>query len=427
MSEIHVLHVDDDREFVELAALLLERESASLSVTTETNVAAGLERIESSPVDCVVSDYDMPRLDGLEFLRAVREREPDLPFVLFTGKGSEEIASAAISAGVNDYLQKVSGTDQFAVLANRIENLVSQARAEATLERKIRQQEVIATLAQRALEGVRVEALFEEAVEAVTEQLGTDYATVLRHRPESGDLLLVAAVGWDESLVGEATVPDDDGSQAGYTLENGPVVVADLEAEARFQGGTLTNDDGVRSGLSVAVGRNEEPWGVFGIHGNEPRSFTDDEVTYVRTVAHLLGTAIERAETERRLRESEEEFRQIAELSPDTIFRSDLEGVFKYVSPAAEDLLGYDPEEMVGRHFVEYLVQRDLERASEQYLRALGGEDVLGLRVTLIDSEGEEVRSEINVTPVMEDGEVVAVQGFVRDVAARERDANDRG
>ncbi|MDX1748067.1 MAG: response regulator, partial [Halobacteriales archaeon] len=181
MAEIRVLHVDDDREFVELAALMLERESESLSVITETSADAGLDHIESSPVDCVVSDYDMPRVDGLEFLRDVREREPDLPFVLFTGKGSEEIASAAISAGVSDYLQKVAGTDQFAVLANRIENLVSQARAEATLERKIHQQEAIANLAQRALEGVPISELFDRAAETVAEQLGTDYAKILQH------------------------------------------------------------------------------------------------------------------------------------------------------------------------------------------------------------------------------------------------------
>ena len=422
MREIRVLHVDDDREFVELAALLLERESEALSVTTELSAAAGLDHLESSSVDCVVSDYDMPGADGLEFLRAVREREPALPFVLFTGKGSEEIASAAVSAGVNDYLQKVAGTDQFKVLANRIENLVKQARTEATLERKIHQQEVIGRLAQRALEGTPIDDLLDRAVAAVAEQLGTDYAKVLAHRPERGDLLLVAGVGWADGLVGEATVPDDTGSQAGYTLANGPVVVVDLADEERFEGPPLLTDADVRGGLSVTIGRDEEPWGVFGAHTVERRSFTDDEVTFVRTVANILGTAIERSDTERRLRESEEKFRQIAELSPDTIFRSDLDGFFEYVSPAAREFLGHEPEEMTGTHFAEYLGEEELERASGRFTDALGGEDVLGLEVTLVAKDGTPVRGEINVTPVEEDGEVVAVQGFVRDVTAREED-----
>jgi PAS domain S-box-containing protein len=419
MTDIHVLHVDDDREFVELAGTMLERESEALSVTVETSVAAGLDRIESGSVDCVVSDYDMPDTDGLAFLRAVRERDPDLPFVLFTGKGSEEIASAAISAGVSDYLQKVTATDQFAVLANRVENLVSQARAEATLERKIHQQEAIATLARRALEGVPMDELFALATEAVVEQLGTDYAKILEHRPERDDLLLVAGVGWDEGLVGTATVPDDADSQAGYALANGPVVVDSVEEE-RFERSALSTDADLRSGLSVPVGRDEEPWGVFGTHTVEPRSFTEDEVTFVRTVANLLGTAIERVQTERRLRESEEKFRQIAELSPDTIFRADPVGDFKYVSPAVEDLIGYDPDELVGTNFASVVSDDSLERASKRFADALGGQDVLGLEVSLVAKDGTEARSEINVTPVEEDGEVVAVQGFVRDVTTRE-------
>jgi PAS domain S-box-containing protein len=75
----------------------------------------------------------MPGTNGLELLEAVRNRYPDLPFILFTGKGSEEIASEAISAGVTDYLQKEVGTDQYTLLANRIERAVSERRTESAL------------------------------------------------------------------------------------------------------------------------------------------------------------------------------------------------------------------------------------------------------------------------------------------------------
>ena len=63
-----------------------------------------------------------------------REDHPDLPFILFTGKGSEEVASEAITAGVSDYLNKGSGTDQYVLLANRIENLASRYRTERELQ-----------------------------------------------------------------------------------------------------------------------------------------------------------------------------------------------------------------------------------------------------------------------------------------------------
>jgi PAS domain S-box-containing protein len=134
-ESIRVLHVDDDGDLVELAADALERAADSLCVRTATSVEDALTRLETDDIDCVVSDYEMPERNGLEFLRVVRDRDPDLPFILFTGKGSEEIASEAISAGVTDYLQKERGIDQYAVLANRIENAVSKHGAERMVRR----------------------------------------------------------------------------------------------------------------------------------------------------------------------------------------------------------------------------------------------------------------------------------------------------
>jgi PAS domain S-box-containing protein len=132
---IRVLHVDDDPDFVELAATFLEREDERFAVETATSVAAGLDRLAELSVDCIVSDYDMPGRNGIEFLEAVREGYPKLPFVLFTGRGSEDIASRAISVGVTEYLQKGKGTDQYTVLANRIANGVRAYRAETAVSR----------------------------------------------------------------------------------------------------------------------------------------------------------------------------------------------------------------------------------------------------------------------------------------------------
>ena len=134
MSEaIRVLHVDDDPGFLDLTRASLERE-AEFTVETVTGAERALAQLDGS-VDCVVTDYQMPGRDGIEFLRAVREDYPDLPVLLFTGEGSETVASEAISAGVTDYLQKEGGTTQFAVLANRIRNVVDRYRATREAER----------------------------------------------------------------------------------------------------------------------------------------------------------------------------------------------------------------------------------------------------------------------------------------------------
>ena len=134
-ESVHILFVDDDPDLADVAAQFLEIEEERFEVETAMNAEDAEARLEDGPVDCIVSDYDMPGRNGVEFLHDVREKTPDLPFILYTGKGSEEVASEAISAGVTDYLQKEAGTGQYAVLANRIENAVEARRSARNLER----------------------------------------------------------------------------------------------------------------------------------------------------------------------------------------------------------------------------------------------------------------------------------------------------
>ena len=138
---IRVLHVDDDPEFADLTARYLQRESERLTVDTALSADGAQTALGTGDVDCIVSDYEMPERDGIAFLESVRESNADLPFILFTGRGSEEVASAALSAGATDYLQKETGTSQYTVLANRIENAVAQYRAEQRSERENRRRE----------------------------------------------------------------------------------------------------------------------------------------------------------------------------------------------------------------------------------------------------------------------------------------------
>lgn len=127
-EEVRILHVDDEPEINELTKLYLERIDETFSVSRATSVVEALDRLEKGEFDCIISDYDMPNTNGIEFLQIVREKHADLPFILFTGKGSEEVASEAIAAGVTDYMQKGTGTDQYEVLANRVRNVVERYR-----------------------------------------------------------------------------------------------------------------------------------------------------------------------------------------------------------------------------------------------------------------------------------------------------------
>ena len=182
---VRVLHVDDEPGFSDLTAEFLERQDDRFVVETATDADEGRERLAAAEFDCVVSDYEMPGRNGIEFLTAVREIHPELPFILFTGKGSETIASDAISAGVTDYLQKGAGTDQYELLANRIGNAVSQIRAERRLDE----------------ERQRFQALFENLSQAVVEVEWEGETPVVQHvNPRFTEVF-----GYDaEEIVGES-------------------------------------------------------------------------------------------------------------------------------------------------------------------------------------------------------------------------------
>ena len=130
---IHILHVDDQQGILDLTATMLQRESTQFEIETVTSVSEGRDRLADTAFDCVISDYNMPGQTGIEFLEIIRKEYSDLPFILYTGKGSEEIASDAISAGVTDYLQKGTGVDHYTLLANRVRNAVKGYRSKQAL------------------------------------------------------------------------------------------------------------------------------------------------------------------------------------------------------------------------------------------------------------------------------------------------------
>ncbi|EMA33882.1 response regulator [Haloarcula japonica] len=400
-SRISVLHVDDEPGLAETAAGFLRHENEGFSVATVTSASEGLERLAEAAFDCVVSDYNMPEMNGIDFLRAVRATYPELPFVLFTGKGSEDIASDAISAGVSDYLQKRGGAERYTLLANRIENLVAQHRAEEGLRTRVRQQAAVADLGQYALRGCGLDALFERAVESVSEGLDTEYSKVLEYRPTSDDLLLRTGVGWQPGLVGEAAVGAGDESQAGYTLKTAePVVVEDLRTETRFSGPPLLVDHDVVSGISVIIGTPEDPWGVLGTHTTAQRRFTEDDITFVRSVANVLTDAIEREQLEQDLQQAEQRYRTLLENFPaGSVFMYDDE--LRYLIARGEQLsvLGLTPADIEGKTMDEVFPPDVVTEQTPRYRAALEGEE----QVWIQQYEGTYYR--LHALPVETDNE----------------------
>jgi len=127
--DIQVLHVDDDPAIRDLTAEFLEEVDDAITVRSESDPTNVPDRLDGEPIDCVVSDFNMPECTGLELCTAVRNEHPWLPFILFTSERGEELAEDALATGATDFVEKATGTHHYTVLANRITVAVTRHRA----------------------------------------------------------------------------------------------------------------------------------------------------------------------------------------------------------------------------------------------------------------------------------------------------------
>jgi GAF domain-containing protein/ActR/RegA family two-component response regulator len=200
-------------------------------------------------------------------------------------------------------------TTELKVVNQQLElELEARRQMEAEIRVRARQQAAIAELGQRALAGTSLSILMDEAVTLVAQTLELEYAKILELTPSGEMFLLRAGVGWQEGLVGQATVGMHANSQAGYTvLSNGPVIVEDLATETRFKPSWLLFSHEVVSGMSVIIQGRNRTVGVLGVYTTWRRTFTEDDAHFLQAMANVLAMAIERKETETQLLQSSRE------------------------------------------------------------------------------------------------------------------------
>ncbi len=132
---LKILHVDDEENQLEFTKLFLEQIDKDVEIDSVSTPEEALQKQEEENYDCIVSDYKMMSMNGIQLAQKVREKS-DVPFILYTGQGSEEVAELAFSAGVDDYLRKETEPTHYQVLAKRIKHNVEKHRAEE-LYRKV--------------------------------------------------------------------------------------------------------------------------------------------------------------------------------------------------------------------------------------------------------------------------------------------------
>ncbi len=289
---ISVLLVDDDADFVALASTLLQAESDRIETTTETRPTDALNQVDLDTVDCIVSDYRMPEMNGIEFLETIREARPELPFILFTGKGDEEVAKQAISADVSDYIVKDGSAEQYAISATRIENLVDQYH---TRKRSHRRQQIDA-LRQRALEtvltGPTPEAIEGAACDCLVDGDLYGAAWVGRRDPRDGTFQSGVSAG-ETALFGAlpVTIDSEPESVEEHALADGQRQVAEGLARRDSEWARAAADRGFGAAVGVPIVAEGVPYGVIGAYTR--RSEIDEiEVRTLSRLADLTAFAI---------------------------------------------------------------------------------------------------------------------------------------
>ncbi len=148
MPIISILLVDDEEILLEASKLYLENLSEKFQIFPLNSAIKALEKLDSNAFDIIISDYQMPKMNGLEFLEKLRSVGNETPFIIFTGKGREEVAIQALNLGADYYLQKGGETrSQFRELVNLIEKLVEKKQIDVARKRLLEQQISINKLA----------------------------------------------------------------------------------------------------------------------------------------------------------------------------------------------------------------------------------------------------------------------------------------
>ncbi|WP_276255543.1 PAS domain S-box protein [Halomontanus rarus] len=208
-------------------------------------------------------------------------------------------------------------------------------------------QEFVADLSRRALEADDLESLLDDASTGVATVLEVEYCSVFEV-VDDRRLRLREGAGWRAERVGCETVPADGRSQAGYTLRaREPVVVDDLRTDERISGSELCTSRGIVSGVSAVVGPVDDPWGVVGARTTARRTFTEDDVTFLRTVANVLASAVETLDAERSLDGEAMSKERLVETTPVGIVGFDARGEIQFANERAERVLGRSREEIV--------------------------------------------------------------------------------
>lgn len=390
-----LLYVDDEPGLLEIGQLFLEG-TGDFSVTTALSGRAGLEKLAQHTFDAIIADYQMPEMDGIEFLKTVRQSFGNIPFILFTGRGREQVVIEAINQGVDFYLQK--GGDpkvQFVELAHKVRQAVSRRQAETALsDSEKRLADIINFLpdATFAIDTRGVVIAWNRAMEMMTgvsskEILGKgNFEYALPFYRERRPLLI------------NIVLDDDPAIAAKYPF-------------IKKEGQTLFSEIAVPH---FHEGRGAELWFTASPLYNRK----GDVVGAIESIREIT----DRKRAEENLVSANREYTNLLDQIQDVYYRSDIGGRLVRASRSWATLFGYDDvSECIGRSIADdfYVNPSDRKQLLEEIYR---NGKVTGYEVLLKKKDGTQVLIEASSHLYFDPaGKIIGIEGTFRDITDRKK------
>ena len=293
---------------------------------------------------------------------------------------------------------------------------------EQRISETARLQSALADISGHALDNADLTALMATITDLIAKSLNVEFCKVLELLPGKDGFLLRAGVGWNEGLVGQATVPAGTGSQAGFSLlHDEPVITEDHRTEKRFSPSSLLRDHGILSGISVRIGRSNQPFGTLGAHSSVARSFSSDDVQFLQIAANVLSQVIENKRALEEIGRKAIWIERLIQATQDAVISIDRHGCVLMFNASAERMFGYTTDEVVGQK-VNVLMAQPYATEHDAYIaryeetgeaRAIGRTRVVEGR----RKNGEVFPLELSVTQVGTDKDEVHYAAFIRDIS----------
>jgi two-component system phosphate regulon sensor histidine kinase PhoR len=303
MRKQRILVVDDNeeiRQFLDEAVL----SPAGYTVVLRGDGQAALNAVRDTAFDLVITDHRMPLITGLELMQQLRCEQPDLPVILITGEGSEELAVEALRAGALDYLIKPFDVEQLLKAVDRAWNACEDA-SETGMGRRLEELEALALIGRTVTASLEVDEVLKTVVDAAVQLTNSEEGSLLLLEEDGGELYMRASKNFDDDFARTFRLKVED-SLAGHVIETGEPVLLDETTPKKIKTAYL-----VHSLIYVPLRVRGKTIGVLGVDNRKAgRELEKNDVTVLMAMGDYAAIAVENArlfassEKERRTLES---------------------------------------------------------------------------------------------------------------------------